>query len=165
MRYLVLTLSLLFATAHSAAAQEPSPEFRAHVEQLLKVMGMVDAGKQFVSSMSTMMVDNMRAQMPDLPPRAAAVISEVFTEEFAKMFEGPESAIPDFTRIYARYFTDADMTALLAFYSTDLGQKVAKSLPAITRDSAEVGQKWATERLPQIMTHMQEQLRAEKLIP
>jgi hypothetical protein len=60
-------------------------------------------------------------------------------------------------RVYDKYLTEEDLDALIAFYSTDTGQKIIKSLPEITKESMNVGAEWGRE----VGAKLMEQLKAK----
>jgi hypothetical protein len=60
-------------------------------------------------------------------------------------------------RVYDKYLTEEDLDALIAFYSTDTGQKIIKFLPEITKESMNVGAEWGRE----VGAKLMEQLKAK----
>jgi hypothetical protein len=60
-------------------------------------------------------------------------------------------------RVYDKYLTEEDLDALIAFYSTDTGQKIIKSLPEIMKESMNVGAEWGRE----VGAKLMEQLKAK----
>lgn len=64
-----------------------------------------------------------------------------FLDAFKEEMNGNELML-QITPIYEKYYTEADLDGLIAFYQTDLGKKMTKNLPAIMQESMKVGQTW-----------------------
>jgi hypothetical protein len=75
----------------------------------------------------------MKAAMPTVPAD--------FWTEFQKKVDAGELH-ERFVAAYDRYFTKQDLQAALAFYHTEIGQKLLSEMPSLTRDTMLAGQEW-----------------------
>ncbi|WP_323762893.1 DUF2059 domain-containing protein [Maricaulis sp.] len=65
--------------------------------------------------------------------RAMEIVMDVMLETYPDIAEATAIA-------YANRFTEAELAELLAFYETDLGQKLAVEQPALMSEMAQVGE-------------------------
>lgn len=154
------TNGLMAAPTAIAQAQTPdiSPSFRAKIERLLELSGGRDSIRAFTPELLQQLFASQQ-----IPPRAA----EIAVEEFEIFFndESIDSLIEAQIPIYAKYYTEADLDGLIEFYETPFGQKFAAVAPAIVRDSVQVSQQWALERLPQFIERLQMRFEEEGIQP
>ncbi len=82
------------------------------------------------------MVAQLKATMPDVPDKAWSEIkTEVFDEQVTSF---SKKLIP----IYQKHFTHEDIKAIIAFYQSETGKKLAEKTPAISQESMVLGQQW-----------------------
>ena len=82
------------------------------------------------------MIAGMKAAMPQAP-------AEFWTTFRAKIHI--EDLIQMVLPIYDKYYTKEDLTELLKFYASPLGQKVIAATPGISRESVIAGQAWGAK--------------------
>lgn len=161
---LLFVAFVLLAPVGAATAQTVDEPLRADIRRLMEVMGASKLGAQAASVMSRQAIESLRRTQPGIPDRAVEVINQVFDEEFAKMFDGPEGVTEQLVAIYASHFTRDDIRGLLAFYTSDLGKKALSTLPAILQESMQAGQRTAERQMPGVMQVLQKRLKDEGLI-
>ncbi len=91
----------------------------------------------------------MRALLQNTPPAQQAK-AERFIREFSKEFLAESRTQRDhlvglMIEVYAKYYTPEDVQALIAFYRTPAGKKLAAVGPKAAVESMQVGQKWGQE--------------------
>jgi hypothetical protein len=167
MRRRFLTIIIL-AAAVPLFATEPNPSLRQRelVEKLLEVtnvnqasLAMMDAvfvqiEKQFVAS----------AEARGNRPADIAESKELFSEFRQRSSKIDLAGIMQeaYIRIYAKYFTEEELEALIAFYSTPAGKKSIEVMPDLAREGMEAGARELSPKIVQIMseaTHEQEKKR------
>ena len=67
--------------------------------------------------------------------------------------------------IYAKYLTKTDVEQLITFYRSPVGKRLASVTPALTLESAKIGQQWGESIAPGLQSRLLEPLRDEQLIP
>ena len=80
-------------------------------------------------------VPAQRAANPEIP--------DVFWEEFTRRARGDVQTLVDsIVPSYERLFTLEEVEQLLAFYATPIGTRLIEAQPTLTREGAEMGQRW-----------------------
>lgn len=160
-----IALAALVLAAGQARAQSIDPALRGDIETFLKLTGAEAVGAQLANTVAAQVIDQMKRTQPNVPDRAVTVVKEVLTEEFSHMFDGPNGLHERMVAVYARHFSHDEMSALISFYSSDIGKKVIAEMPAVTQEGAAVGQEWAIGNMPRIGSVLEKRLRDEKLLP
>lgn len=141
-------LAAMFALtllAPALAAQAPSPTKassaagpgEARMTLALRVLELSRASESIVTAIETGM-PAQRASSPDLP-------SEFFDLMVTKAKAGADSLARLLAPVYADLFTEQELTDLVKFYESPLGQRMAELQPQIFVRSSEIGQKWGMQ--------------------
>jgi len=148
-RLALLALACALLLPLRAAAQNPTtpptPGQVAAARELLEVMHLQETSAVMVK---VTMESQIRAN-PMLEPYRATMI-----EWAAGLFAG-EDARAAFANAYASAFSEADLRALVAFYRTPLGQRLANSLPALAEKGAEIGQQLVAAHQAELLERIQ----------
>ncbi|MEP7186219.1 MAG: DUF2059 domain-containing protein [Rhodanobacter sp.] len=142
LRLAVMATGLLLALGVSgpvAAAQPSEPQVR----QLFDVMHM------------SQMFGNMNAQMAGVMGRAVPCVPASYWQGFIDA-SSSQQLLTRMVPIYQKHFTAAEVTGLLNFYRSPLGQKVITEMPVTMAEGMKVGQAWGRER-GQAMIHALQQ--------
>ena len=131
-------LSLL---SFSASAQDNIKE--QHIRELMNKMGSGQLGVQVVRNK----IAAYKQQMPNVDPQ--------FWDDFAKSVK-PDDLINLVVPIYAKYFTDDDIQAMITFYDSPVGKKMIEKLPLITQESMQAGGEWGKQLSEKIMQRLKE---------
>lgn len=134
---MLLTALTLSGCAATSATMETSTittgrDIETDIRRMLAVSGSAEVSTQVIDSM----FGNFKQMSPNVPAE--------FWEEFKREFTGDEMfdlLIP----IYARHMTHEDIIATIDFYESPAGQRMVASLPKITEESFDAGQKWGKE--------------------
>ncbi|WP_445954876.1 DUF2059 domain-containing protein [Yeosuana sp.] len=119
-------LVCLLMVAFSTQAQE-NTEFKTETIEFIKLTG---AGAAF---------DNAIAQI-------GAMVSPENLEAYTKEANGTLDGLYDkMADLYMGEFTQDDIKQLVAFYSTDLGKKLAEKQLGLTQKAMMFGQNWGME--------------------
>ena len=145
-------------------AQTVDPAFRADIERLMEVTGAAAMATQMANSISDAFFNGFKQTQGAVPPRMIEIVKEVLNAEFAKAFTGSDMREKQIA-LYAKHFTHEDVSALLAFYQTDIGMKAIAVMPALTREGSEMGQEWAKGSMPRILQVLQTRLKEEGFVP
>jgi uncharacterized protein len=98
--------------------------------------------KKFMDAIGyTNLVNQSMEGMFELYEKTYPKVDTAFWNEFRK-----EMAADDLTKliipIYDKYFTESDLDALIAFYSTPAGIKIRDATPLITKEAMAAGAEW-----------------------
>ena len=146
---LVLGCALLLparaAAQDSVAIIPPSPGQMAAARELLEVMRLQDVSAIGVK----VALDQQIRANPMLEPYRAAMHAwgtELFASEEAKTA---------FATLYANAFSEADLRALIAFYRSPVGQRLASNQAKLAEKGAEIGRSLAEARQADLLARIQ----------
>jgi hypothetical protein len=119
--------------APSIPASEIRPSHLAAARELLDLMGIKEAAMSgvIVALEQQMEVNTALAEYRDV------------IEEWARSVFASERANREFAMMYAEEFSEPDLRALIAFYRTPVGRRLAASQSRLMMRGAEVGQRLA----------------------
>jgi hypothetical protein len=123
-----------------AAAAQPSGE---QVRQLFEVMHM------------NQMFGQMNSQMAGMMGRALPCVPASYWQDFIDA-NGSRQLLARMVPIYQRHFTAEDVTGLLTFYRSPLGQKVITQMPVTMAEGMKIGQQWGRERGQAMIRQLQQ---------
>jgi uncharacterized protein len=158
--FLALGVLLTFSANVMADGQDVSPEKRAAIEKLLEITGAMKLGQQFSSAIVTQLTNTLRATHANVPQKALDALPEVVDGVFAENIGALKEIL---VHIYDEHLTLQDVEGLNQFYSTDLGQRVIRTLPSILQESLAAGQKWGQALGPELASRLREHLQKERI--
>ena len=121
--------------------EEPAPSKVPGVSPTPSMMSKRELIKKFIDLFGTResMTKNFERMLASLPPDKSA--------EFKKVINVDE-VIDNLVPLYDKYFTQAELEAYIAFYSSAEGQKFLKAIPMITADSINVNIEYFKGKFP-----------------
>jgi hypothetical protein len=148
-RLTLLALACALLLPLRAAAQNPTtpptPGQLAAARELLEVMR-----TQEVAAVSVKAAFEGQIRVnPMMEPYRATMV------EWATQLFASEEAKAAFANVYASTFTEADLRALVAFYRTPLGQRLANNLATLAEKGAQIGQELATAHQAELLERLQ----------
>ena len=154
----LLFFAALSSLAAGAAADDLTPQKRADIERLLEMTGATRVGKQMATLSAAHMVQSLKANHPEIPPKAL----EALPAEVGAVFEANIGTfVTSIIPVYHRYFTAEEVKGMIAFYSTPLGQKAINAMPGLMSESMAIGQKWGESLGPMIAERVRARLKKE----
>lgn len=157
-RQALLVILALCVIHVPANADELTQEKRADIERLLAMTNALAMGKQMAAMVVTNLTQALQKARPDIPQAALNVlpaeVAAVFDENMGSL---KEEIIP----IYHKYFTAAELKEMIRFYSTDLGQKAIRVMPALMQEGMAAGQRWGQSLGPKIEQRVAGKLRQQ----
>lgn len=135
----MITLSACACAASASGANAISPAKRADIVKLIHTTGAMNIGLHMGTALADQLIANLRRTHPDISDLAirdiqqacSALINRPATQ--AKLLD-------DTVKIYAKYYSDADIKGMIRFYSTPLGKKIVKTIPEIAQQSMAAGE-------------------------
>jgi uncharacterized protein len=142
MRLKSLLCGCLLAVSMCAGAQTtvsvaPDAASKEDVQKLFDVMASRQQMTQMMQQMFTQMRNMNREQLKKKHPEmtdADLARGDRESEDLIKNFPMDEM-LNDMIPIYQRHFTKSDIDALIAFYSSPVGQKFLHETPAVTAET------------------------------
>lgn len=135
------SMSLVLGLAGPAVAAQPSKQ---QVLQLFDVMHM------------SQMFGQMNVQMAGVMGRAVPCVPASYWQNFIDA-SGSQQLLTRMVPIYQTHFSAAEITGLLKFYRSPLGQKVITEMPLTMAEGMKVGQQWGRERGQAMIRELQQE--------
>jgi hypothetical protein len=143
MKHFLIILTLCFAFVPCALAQQPTanaPATKEDVEKYLHAVHMHQKLLQVAEAMAKPMHQMVHEQYLkekdkcNLPPDFEARMDKILDESMKSM---PWDRLIEqvMVPVYEKHFTKGDMDALVAFYSSPVGQKMWREMPKVMADS------------------------------
>jgi hypothetical protein len=151
---------IVLAVALPLFATEPNPSARQRelIEQLLETTGMKDAGPKIMDQvfgvMEKQFLDDAAAKGND--PADIEEAKERFSlfRELARKIDFAGLMREAQIRIYAKYFTEAEIVDLNAFYATPTGRKSMEVMPQLMREGMEAGAEFLGPKIQEVMAEV-----------
>jgi len=135
---------LLVAATVLKAQTEPSDADIIKMQQVNGSAGTTD-------TMFGQVLAQLKPSKPDVTDEQWATLKkEVFDVEVAEL---NKQLIP----IYKKHFTQDDVKALIAFYESPIGKKMAEKTPLITMESMQLSQIWGMGLFSKIQSYLDKQ--------
>jgi len=141
---LSILLFCMLAMPYASVAQQADNSEVPDRADVVKFLDLMHARAQMIQTLTEMTKqmklgaeDGFKQKVPDATAEQLAKVDEIFDRLFAALpvDEMMDAVVP----IYQKHLTKSDLTAITAFYSSPVGQKVLKELPAIMSESMQAG--------------------------
>jgi len=139
-----LLLLVIFACITTSAQVTSSidPAKADSIRELSRITGQANMARQVLGQM----IEQFKQSTPDVPDN---VWLEIMGDESI------DGLIERMVPIYDRNFSQKDINDMLAFYRSDLGQRMLAKMPVVMQESMIAGQEWGAE----VGQHMKEKLK------
>ena len=138
---LLLVSVMLFAGATTFAQTDPFGADILKMQQINGSQGTTDA-------MFGQIVAQLKASKPEVPEaKWAAMKKDVFDVEVKDL---QKMLIP----VYKKLFTPEEVKAIVAFYESPVGKKLAEQSPQIANESMQVTQQWGMGLFGKIQAYL-----------
>jgi uncharacterized protein len=136
-RNLAHALMIVSLTAGVARAQAvdtvPEPRDAAKIALVQELMATANFRQQLLRTMRE--TSTRQSAITQVPPG--------FWDRFlARAEQAADTLLAPMAADYARYFTSADLRALIVFYKSPAGQRMSAVAPVISANSSFAGQQW-----------------------
>jgi uncharacterized protein len=148
---------------------------RSLIRQLLEVTG----GRQMYEQMQQITVAQMQQQMPPLieqivnstsnlsPDERAALVARLSGDTNSLLTQFSEALRTEITYdellervyypVYSQYFTEGDLSSLIAFYQTPIGEKLIAVSPQLFQTSLQVSNQVFMPRITEVLVRLMRQ--------
>lgn len=133
-------LNILFLFALTIMGNAQTEEYAASILKMQKLNG----------SLATydMIFNQLKKAKPNVSDSAWTVVKkDVYDIQVEKL---NQQLIP----VYQKHFTLDDIKALIAFYESPIGKKLAEKTPLITGESMQISQKWGMALMQEIQSYL-----------
>jgi|SRR5690606_15997708 len=144
MKRLALLLLLIALPCAGFAQQgtEIDPRKDAIIRETLEVTGAFDLGRQMMARMTELEKQGKSKQVQDAIDRLAARMD-------------PAELVDEIVVIYDRHFTLAELTDILAFYKSETGRKMLAEMPALLKESMDLGADWSQRKAQELRQELE----------
>lgn len=161
----VLGAALMPAAALSqdAPAQDKRPvsdEYRKTLSRLLEVIGADVAGEQIAYAVAQETLGGIAATGTPVTEQVQQIVVDAAIKEYVPKFGNIEYLTNLYAPLYAEQLSKQEITELLAFYESPLGQKVLVAIPSIAQTGAMALQQAGLETIPAFQAEVGKQLNA-----
>jgi len=143
MRKWMIVAATAWLAAGSAWAASPAAPSEAQVRELFEAMHL----DQMFGQMNTQIVGAMSEAVPCIPSS--------YWQNFIDA-GNRDQLLARMVPIYQQHFTQQDVTGLLKFYRSALGQKVITQMPMTMAEGMKIGQAWGRERAEGMIKELQQ---------
>jgi uncharacterized protein len=160
-------LLVLLALSQSLAQQVSSSDAPASKEDIQKLLVVLHVRErtqaimeESVKQTKKMLSDILPKELPDASQDEIAKAQSMINE----MIDGigkdypVDAVLQDMVPVYQKHFTKADLEAVIAFYSSPVGQKVLREFPAVTSEAMQVSNSHLQPRIEAAIDKLKERL-------
>lgn len=129
------------APARGPESEVPAP-IRAKILEVLRLTDSAELGKQLMDQM----LGAFEGSTPGVPEEFwSGFRSEVDTAELVEIM------VP----IYAHHLSEAELDALIAFYSSEHGRSIVGKMPQVVQESMAAGQEWGADLARRVLERLE----------
>lgn len=131
------------AAAATPSAEQPIPApIRAKILEVLRLTDSAELGRQMMDQL----LATFEGSTPGVPDEFwSGLRAELDTDALIELI------VP----IYARHLTEAELDALIAFYSSEHGRSVVRKMPQVMQESMMAGQEWGADIARQVLERLE----------
>lgn len=157
---MILAALLLYQAFDARAEDAMDPEKVAAIKELLAITGAGIGREEWTRTFSQQMVSVLKANNIAVNERTERLIASEVDLMVAEQLD-QELLQRKMYRIYARYFTLAEIHDLIAFNRSPIGAKANRVMPVLMRESMSAAQQWSIEIGPEMSTRVLKRLESE----
>lgn len=148
---MALALALLAAPA---AAQQVSD---SHLAAARAAIAAAHAGDQFDQILPALS-EQTKALFQRSNPAAVADIDQVVADVALKLVARRPELQREIERVWATHFSEDELKAITAFYTSPVGMKFGTTMPVVIQESMRAGRIWKDTVATEIVTKSREEL-------
>ena len=157
---LALCLLLWGVTAAQTNSASDQPPTKENVLKFMEVLHLRAQLVQYFAGVKQQAKlgaeQGFKSRVPNATPEQLAKVDHLIEQMFGDMpvDEMLEAMIPT----YQKHLTEGDLEAILAFYSSPVGQKLLREQPAMMQEGMQIGGEIGRRRLSSMMKQMDESI-------
>lgn len=148
------------AASSSAAASDQSKE------QLIRTLVNLTDKSQLQRVFSQRFVDRVSSAVsmfgPALTPQTMQVIQQQTQAVVHEHIQDGDALYSVLAPVYEKHFNLIELSKLVNFYQSPLGQKLVRVSPQLLTESLDLGQQWGLSLVPEIVQRVQAQLNGQE---
>ena len=139
----------------------------ASTEQIEKLFEVMDIRQQTLAMMGSMQqqmqaitAETIRTRYPQITPSQMIRLNRI-SDDTLKNFP-VDGMLSDMIPIYQKYLSQADVDAMIVFYSSPTGKKLMQQLPQITQEAMQASYQRMQKQVDAAMERVEEMVKEEK---
>lgn len=145
-----LAVSLLLAMPLFAHADELTSSKKADILKLMEITGNDNIPAQIAGAITQNMANGLKQARPEIPQRFYINLDKDLTVFFKEKVNTPGSLMEKTVASYNKYFTQAELKEILAFYQSPTGKKSITNLSLIVNEGMMEARKLTQSLAPDI---------------
>lgn len=141
---------MLMASSPVIAEETLTKQKRADIELLLQKTGALKIGQQMANAFVQQMTLAVKNARPDIPENMFQIIREEVNAILSEGIKGDGGLFELMVQLNHKHYTHEDIKGLLAFYNSELGEKVIRITPVLSQEGMTLGQAWGRALAPKI---------------
>jgi len=167
-KILALAFCLCFPAAFAQVTAPPVAETPASKQQIEKLFEIMDIRQQTLTMMASMQqqmqamtAETIRTRYPQITPSQMVRLNQI-SDDMLKDFP-VDGMLSDMIPIYQKHLSQADIDAMIAFYSSPTGKKLMQQLPQITEEAMQASYLRMQSQIDAVMKRIEDMVNQEKL--
>lgn len=152
---IVLCAGLLLGASHAAAGEKSEK-----IRQLIAMDGAATVADQVIAQQTPAIRQAFRQHYPNADKGAEAAYVAAFA---AALRDRRDQIIARIEAVYDRTFSEAEIDAILAFFTSPAGRKYQSSGPSLLSEARKEGRDWGAENAPALAKLARDAVAAEGL--
>ncbi|WP_455475536.1 DUF2059 domain-containing protein [Bartonella sp. B17] len=145
----ILVMNIGMVHANDVSAQ--------HLSSAKKAISAIHATDQFDSFLPTAARDLKNELIGD-DPNLATTISELVDKQALALANRRSDLEKEIAHVYAAHFTQGELDAITAFYSSDTGKKFLTEVPSIARDAYSTFEAWRSVIMQDLVENVKKEM-------
>ncbi len=164
MRILRTALAVVLLFCLSGFSQQAPADTPASREQIVKLFDVMHIRQQMrvmmegmAQQQSALVRDSMKQRNPQVSDEQIAHLNDYMTET---MKDFPvDGMLEDMIPVYQKHLLQADVDAMIAFYSSPTGQKLMQEMPAMTSEGLQAAYPRMQKQMEKVMQRVEERMK------
>ncbi|WP_208438112.1 DUF2059 domain-containing protein [Bartonella taylorii] len=128
-----------------------------HLDSARKAISAIRATDQFDSFLPNAAHDFKNELISD-DPNLATSISDIVDKQALALAKRRSDLEKEIAHVYAKYFTQEELDAITAFYSSDTGKKFLTEVPNIARDAYSTFDTWRSALMQDLIKNVKKEM-------
>ncbi|EJF81793.1 DUF2059 domain-containing protein [Bartonella doshiae] len=128
-----------------------------HLDSARRAINAIRATDQFDGFLPNAARDLKNELIGD-DPNLANVISDIVDKQAFALIKRRSDLEKEIAHVYAKYFTQAELDAITAFYSSDTGKKFLTGVPSIARDAYSTFEIWRSTIMQDLVKNVKKEM-------
>ncbi|EJF80605.1 hypothetical protein MCO_00119 [Bartonella sp. DB5-6] len=128
-----------------------------HLDSARKAISAIRATDQFDSFLPSAAHD-LKNELINDDPNLATSISDIVDKQALALAKRRSDLEKEIAHVYAKYFTQEELDAITAFYSSDTGKKFLAEVPNIARDAYSTFDMWRSALMQDLIKNVKKEM-------